>query len=441
MSPYSHRRILAIALPMILSNVSVPLLGMVDTAVVGHLDSPHYLAAVAVGSAVFGFLYTSFNFLRMGTTGLAAQAAGAADDARLRTVLAQGLASALLLGILLIALQRPAGAVAFRLIGAQGAVLGEAWTYFGTRIWSAPATLGLYALSGWLIGLQRTRAALAIVLVQNVANIALDLLFVPVLGWKVAGVAAATVIADYLALAFGVRIAWRAMGGAREGWSLAAVRERASLQRLFALNGHLLVRTMVLTGAFAFMTAMGARQGELVLAANALLIQMLYLLAYALDGFANAAEALVGRALGARDAAGVRLAVRRCMAWTAGVAAGIAAACALGGPALLALLTSLPGVLRTAIEYLPWLVAAPLVCAWAYAWDGIFVGATLSRQMRDTMLAAAAVFVVAWWALRPLGNHGLWAAFLLFNGARGIAQRWTWRRATGAAGAGGILPG
>jgi MATE family multidrug resistance protein len=269
--------------------------------------------------------------------------------------------------------------------------------------------------------------------VQNAANIALDLLFVPVLGWKVAGVAAATVIADYLALAVGASVAWRALGASRSGWSVALIREPESLRRLFTLNGHLLVRTIVLMSAFGFMTAIGARQGDVILAANAMLIQMLFMLAYALDGFANAAEALVGRAFGAGDAPGVRLAVRRCMQWTAGVALGITLAYFLFGDALLALLTGLPAVLAAAHEYLPWLVVAPLVCAWAYVYDGIFVGATLSRPMRDTMLMAAVVFLLAWWTLRPLGNHGLWAAFLAFNAARGFAQRWVWRRATDSA--------
>lgn len=410
---------------MILSNVSVPLLGMVDTAVVGHLDSPHYLAAVAAAATVFGFLYVALNFLRMGTTGLAAQAAGAGAGGTLRTVLAQGLLCAAGLGLALIVLQRPAGTLAFALIEPSERVLAEAWRYFSIRIWSAPATLALYVVAGWLIGAQRPRAALAVVLVQNGINIALDVLFVPVLGW---GVAYATVIADYTALAAGAALTRRVLAGQRGAWDVAQIGAPAGWRRLFALNAHLFVRTLALVFAFGFFTAMGARQGDLVLAANAVLMQLLLLLAYGLDGFANAAEALVGHAQGAGDARGRTLAVRRSLQWTAALAALVALAYLGAGAALVGLLTSLPEVLRTAYTYLPWLVAAPLVCAWAYVYDGIFVGATLSRQMRDTMLAALVVFLLAWWLLRPWGNHGLWAAFLLFNAARGAGQWWLWRR-------------
>jgi MATE family multidrug resistance protein len=431
--PGPHREILALALPMIASNLSVPLLGLVDTAVVGHLDSPRYLGAVAVGATVFSFLYTGLNFLRMGTTGLVAQASGARDGDALRIALVQGLTLDLLLGAMLIALQAPLGMLAFQLIGAEDGVGALAAEYFAIRIWSAPATLALFVTLGTLIGLGRTRAALATVLVQNLVNVALDLLFVPGFGWAVRGVALATLIADYAAGAFALAIVLRAVAAAPGTWRLRAAVAPADLRALLDLNANLLVRTLVLVGVFAFVTAAGARQGEIVLAANALLMQLLYLLAYGLDGFANAAEVLVGRATGARDPAALHAAVRRTLHWTGGVAAAIAAAYAAGGAAAVAALTSLPEVRATAVEHLPWLVAAPLVCAWAYLYDGVFVGATMSREMRNSMLAAAFVFAAAWWATRALGNHGLWAAFLLFNGARGATQGWLWRRRAAAA--------
>lgn len=418
---------------MILSNLSVPLLGIVDTAVVGHLDSPRPLAAVAVGATVFSFLYTGLNFLRMGTTGLLAQASGARDGTGVRASLAQGLALAVVLGLAIVALQTPIGTAALHLLGPEAPVRALAAEYFAIRVWSAPATLALFVITGALIGLGRAAAALAVVLVQNLVNVALDLAFVPGLGWGVAGVAWATLIADYVAAAFALAVTLRALPSLPGAVRMADVRDPARLRALLALNGHLLVRTLALVGVFAFVTAAGARQGELVLAANALLLQLLYLLAYGLDGFANAAEVLVGRAVGARDPAALRIAVRRALQWTAGVATAVAAGYALGGAALLGLFTSLDEVHAVAVQHLGWLVAAPLVCAWAYLYDGVFVGATMSREMRDTMLAAVVAFFAAWWLLRPLGNHGLWAAFLLFNGARGVAQWWVWRRRAAAA--------
>ena len=418
--PYSHQNIWRIAAPMILSNISPPLLGLVDTAVMGHLESPHYIGAVAVGSVVFGFLYLVFNFLRMSTTGLAAQAQGAGDESAIRVTLVQALMVAFAIAIALVVLQRPVGRLAFALIGPDAEVSRAAWEYYTTRIWSAPATLGTFALMGWFIGLQNARAPLAIVLVVNTLNIALDIVFVPVLGMRTGGVALASVIAEYVGLVYGLWLARAHLRGASA--SLAEVFDRARLRRLFTVNANLFVRTLALMFAFAFLTAMGARQGEVILAANAILINLLYLMAYALDGLANAAEALVGRAIGARDREGLHLAVRRSLSWCAGVAVLIATAYAIAGPAIVALLTDLPEVRETTNTYLPWIVAAPVICAWCYLYDGVYVGATLSREMRDTMLLSLVGFLVAWWLLRPLGNHGLWLAFMLFNAARALFQ-------------------
>lgn len=424
----SHRAILSIALPMIASNVAVPLLGMVDTAVVGHLDSPRYLGAVAVGATVFSFLYSGTNFLRMGTTGLVAQASGARDALAVRTSLVQGLAVAFALGIAMIALQVPIAALALRAIAPDADVLASAHQYVAVRIWSAPATLGLMVATGALIGLGRARGALVAVVTQNLVNVVLALAFVPGLGWGVPGVAAATAIADYVGFGLALAIVASAVRDDDSRLDLRTVLAPRRLRALLVLNSHLFVRTMVLVGVLAFVTAMGARQGQVVLAANAILLQFLFLLSFALDGFANAAEVFVGRAVGARDSASLTSAVRRGLQWTLGVSCAFVASYALGGAALIALLTSLDDVRETAREYLPWLVAAPLVCAWGYLWDGVFVGATMSREMRDTMLVSAVVFAIAWWALRPLGNHGLWAAFSLFSLMRGIAQWWVWRR-------------
>jgi MATE family, multidrug efflux pump len=418
---YSHAAIWRIAAPMILSNISPPLLGIVDTAVMGHLDSPHYIGAVAVGAVVFSFLYTAFNFLRMGTTGLAAQSYGADDAVGVRSVLLQALLVAFGVAAFLLLLQRPLGHLAFTLIAPGADVASAAWNYFSVRIWSAPATLATYALMGWFIGLQNARAPLLIVLVVNILNIVLDLLFVPVLGMRAEGVALATVIAEYAGVALAL---WLARRHLRGGLTLdtAVLFDGARLRQLFTVNVHLFIRTLALMFAFAFLTSMGARQGELILAANAILVNLLYVMAYALDGFANAAEALVGRAIGARDREGLRLAVRHSMQWCAGAAAVVAVVYALAGSSIVDAMTNLDAVRATTREYLPWMIAAPLICAWCYLYDGVYVGATRSREMRDTMLLALGVFLLSAWLLRGWGNHGLWLAFMLFNAARGIGQ-------------------
>jgi len=423
-------RVWRIAWPLILSNVSAPLLGMVDTAVLGHLDSAHYLGAVAVGAVAFSFLYTAFNFLRMGTTGLAAQAAGRRDADELRTVLGQALLLSLILAATMLLLRGPIGTLVLSLIGADPEVAGEARRYYDVRIASAPATLANFALMGWFIGVQNARAPLLIVLVINVLNVALDLLFVPVLGMTTRGVALASVIAEYAGLAAGLALAGRELARRPGSWRRADLLEPRRLSRLLSVNSDLLLRTLALMSAFALLTAVGARQGEIVLAANAILLNFIYLMAYALDGFANAAEALVGESVGGGDDSAIAQSVRASGEFSVVVAVTFAIAYALAGPAIIDLLTGLEPVRAAAREYLPWLVAAPLLCVWCYLYDGVFVGATMSREMRNTMLFA---FVVVYLPMLSLlvahaGNHGLWAAFLAFNVARGASQHWIWRR-------------
>jgi MATE family multidrug resistance protein len=420
-----QRDVLAVALPMILANVTVPLVGIADAAAVGRLDDPTSLAGVAVGATVFGLLFTALNFLRMGTTGLAAQAHGARDPAAGFAVLRQGLIVASGLAALLVLLATPLRIVAFALIAPEPAVLGEASAYFATRLLGAPATLALFVLTGWFIGRGDGRSPLAIVLVVNGLNVALDFVFVLGFGLAARGVALATVIAEYSGLALGLWLALRTRRGTGGPDRVPAPPWR----RFLEVNLPLLLRTLALMLCFAFLTAMGARLGSAVLAANALLLNFLYLASYALDGFANAAESLAGRAIGARDSAMFRRALGLAAQWTLGVSLLLSLLFWLGGPLLVDLMTTQAPLRALAREYLPWLVAVPLIGGWAFLFDGIFVGATLTRQMRDTMLfAALAVYLPAWWLLQPLGNHGLWAAFLLFFAARGAAQAWIlWR--------------
>ncbi|MCU0975043.1 MAG: MATE family efflux transporter [Steroidobacteraceae bacterium] len=429
-----HRDVLDVALPMILANVTVPLVGIADAAAVGRLDDPASLAGVAVGATVFSLLFTALNFLRMGTTGLAAQAHGARDEAASLAILRQGLVVALGLSALLVLLATPLRIVAFALISPEPAALAEASDYFDTRLLGAPATLALFVLTGWFIGRGDGRSPLAIVLLVNGLNVVLDFAFVLGFGLAARGVALATVIAEYSGIALGLWLALRARRAAGAPARAAA----PPWSQFLAVNLPLLLRTLALMLCFAFLTAMGARFGSAVLAANALLLNFLYLASYALDGFANAAESLIGRAVGARDGSMLRRALGLSAQWTLGVSLALSALFWLVGPLLVDLMTTQAPLRALAREYLPWLVAVPLVGGWAFLFDGVFVGATLTRQMRDTMLfAALAVYLPAWWVLQPLGNHGLWMAFLLFFAARGAAQAWVlWRLAR----RGGLLP-
>ena len=333
-----HHDIWLIAGPMILSNVSVPLLGMVDTGVTGHLDNPAYLGAVAVGSTIFGFLFGGFNFLRMGTTGITAQRFGARDFSGLRIALGQALIVSIAIAIAIIALQLPLSTITMRLIGPEAHIGVFAQQYFNIRIWSAPATLANYVLIGWFLGLQNARVPLIIVLAINVTNIILDLVFVLLLGMTVDGVASASVIAEFVGLTVGTAYAFAYL---KERPGHAAWRQLTALDEytaFFSVNLHLLVRTMALMFTFASVTAAGARLGGLVLAANAVLINMLHLMSFALDGFAHAAEALVGKAVGARDRASLERAVRLTLQWSLYVAVLFCVFFLLGGKPMIRLL-------------------------------------------------------------------------------------------------------
>jgi MATE family multidrug resistance protein len=418
-----------IAAPLILSNISVPLLGMVDTAVTGHLDSAVYLGAVAIGSTIFSFLYSGVNFLRMGTTGITAQCFGAGDDDGLRVALGQSLVVATAIAFLLILLQVPLNALATNLLGPGPEVAGYASEYFSIRIWSAPATLANYALIGWFIGLQNARVPLYIVLAINLMNIALDLVFVLLLGMKVDGVAAASVIAEFTGVAVGISFAMielRRRGGHLVMSHLTTLKEYA---QFFSINANLFVRTMALMFTFAFVTAAGARMGGLILAANAVLMNLMNLIAFALDGLAHAAEALVGKAVGARDRQAMHRSVQLTMRWSFCMAVGFSILFWLTGPSLIRLLTDIPEVVSTTLQYLPWVVAAPVIALWAYIYDGVFVGATRAKEMRNSMVASTfLVFVPAWFGFRFLGNHGLWLAFMIFLASRGLGMHIYYRK-------------
>lgn len=414
---------------MILSNISVPLLGMVDTGVTGHLESPVYLGAVAVGSIVFSFLYNGVNFLRMGTTGIAAQYYGADDFDGMRVSLGQAVVVALSVAALLLALQFPIGHLAMSLMTADPDISVHAFEYFSIRIWSAPGTLANMVLIGWFLGLQNARVPLLIFLTVNLTNIVLDLVFVVALGMKVDGVALASVIAEYAGLAVGLAFVARELQRHPGQWLAGKFTRLREYTAFFSVNANLFIRTMALMFAIAFVTAQGARMGEVILAANAIMMNLQNLTAFGLDGIAHAAEALVGRAVGRKDREALATAVRLCLKWSLWFAAGFSLLYAIGGPYLINLLTDLPAVRQAAMSYLPWMIASPLISVWSFLYDGVYVGATRARAMRNIMLVSTfVVFLPAWYLLQGFDNHGLWLAFMLFLASRGIGMHLGYQR-------------
>ena len=409
-STITNRSILAIAVPVMLSNVSTPLIGIVDTGVVGRIPDPAYIGAVAVGALIFTFVFWAFGFLRMGTTGLTAQALGAEDNDEIIAGLGRALLVALIAGLGLIALQWPIREIAFRWIGSSPQVEELARGYFNIRIWAAPATLANYALLGWFVGLGRTRTGLLLQLVLNLTNMALDALFVLGLGWGVEGVATGTVIAEMIAVIAGLFIASRHTHHFGGRFCFQRILQIDRLRRTLIVNGDIMIRSLALIFVFVWFMARGARQGDVILAANAVLMHFISTGAFFLDGLAFATEALVGRAIGAKNSESLSRSVRLTTLWAAATAVVISATILTLGPVFADMLSVDPEVRSTVRIYLFWAAGSPLLGVWAFQLDGIFIGATLSAEMRNAMLVSLAIFLVAWWTLQPYGNHGLWAA-------------------------------
>lgn len=429
MTRISNARVLKIAGPIVLSNATVPILGAVDTGVVGQMGAAAPIGAVGIGAIVLATLYCVFGFLRMGTSGMVAQARGAGDAAEVSAHLMRALMVAAAAGLGLIMAQAPLIAAAFLIAPASVEVEAMARAYLSIRIWGAPATIGLFALTGWLIAMERTRGVLLLQLWMNGLNIGLDLWFVLGLGWGVPGVAAATLIAEATGLVLGLWLARDAFAGGY--WrDRARVFARAPLLRMARVNGDIMIRSVLLQACFTTFLFLGAGQGDVRLAANQVLLQFLEITAYALDGFAFAAEALVGQAVGARNRVAVRRAAVVTGQWGAGGAVALAFIFALAGPAIIDLMSTAPEVRATARDYLPWLVAAPLIGVASWMFDGIFIGATLTREMRNAMLISVTVYAAALWLLLPaFGNHGLWAALMVLNATRGLTMATLYPRA------------
>lgn len=423
-----NRDMWRIAAPMILSNISVPLLGMVDTGVTGHLDNAAYLGAVAIGATIFTFIYMGMNFLRMGTTGITAQSVGAADPDGLRAALGQALLVGLTIALLLIALQIPIERFALRLIGGDAETQRFAAEYFSVRIWSAPGTLANFALIGWFLGLQNARVPFAIFLTINITNIVLDLVFVVILGMTVDGVALASVIAEYTGLMVGAMFAIGALREHSGQWPLQRLVSLSAYRAFFSVNLNIFIRTMALMFTLAFVTAQGARLGPHILAANAVLMNFQHLASFGLDGLAHAAEAMVGKAVGEKRRSVLIHAVKLTLKWSLIFAVGYTLLYLVAGRLIITMLTDLPDVRLTAYRYLPWLIVSPLISVWSFLYDGVFIGATRAKEMRDIMLASTfLVFLPAWYLTQPFGNDGLWFSLLLFMGSRGVGMHIAYR--------------
>lgn len=419
----THSKVWALAGPMILANLSTPLLGMVDTAVVGHLNSPVYLGAVALGAMLFTFLFWGFGFLRMVTTGLTSQANSHDKNHATRDVLLQSGLLALVIALLLLLLQSPIGWLAFQLIDGSPDVLAAAHNYYQIRIWSAPATLLNYAILGWLIGMGASRSALVIVLVINISNIVFDLLLVNHFGMKADGVALASVMAEYIGLLFAIGLL------SKRQLALKQIELKRELQLLLKnrkglnLHGNFMLRTLCLIFSFAFFTNQGAQQGDVTLAANMVLLNFITFMAYVLDGFANATEVMTGNAIGRSDKSMLKRSLILNGVWSFLIACLFSLLYFFFGSQIIGLLTSIDVVAMTASDYRFWVVLAPIIGVWSYLFDGLFVGATLGREMRNTMLVATfCCYLPAWYLLQGYGNHGLWAALMVLLAARGLCQ-------------------
>ena len=421
---HRDRQILQIALPSIVSNITVPLLGLIDVAIVGHLGSPAYIGAIAVGGMLFNIIYWIFGFLRMGTSGMTSQAFGKRDLTEVVCLLMRSVGIGLAVAFCLIALQIPIRQGAFLLIHPTDEVRILATLYFHICIWGAPAMLGLYGLTGWFIGMQNSRIPMYIAITQNIVNIIASLSLVYLCGMKVEGVALGTLIAQYAGLFMGLALWWKHYGklkrflkGGKNIW------QKEAMYRFFQVNRDIFLRTLCLVAVTLFFTSAGASQGEIILAVNTLLMQLFTLFSYVMDGFAYAGEALSGRYIGARNRKAFTDTVRHLFGWGVVIAVLFTLVYALGGNALLGLLTDDKKVIAAADTYFYWALAVPAVGIAAFIWDGIFIGATATRGMLLSMATAAVSFFVLYYGLHPvLANHALWLAFLTYLLMRGVMQ-------------------
>ena len=422
-----NKAILAIAVPAIVSNITTPLLGLVDVAIVGHIGSAVYIGAIAVGSTMFNMLYWLFGFLRMGTAGLTSQSCGAGDFHSSSASLRRALLMAFVFAAVLIVLSRPLGYLALDFLDADDATAPLARKYFSIAIFGAPVALGMYSLNGWLLGMQNTRSPMLVALLTNVVNIAISATLVFGFGMKIEGVATGTLSAQWIGFLTAMAVVWHKYHP--EKIPFAELIRRNALGRLFKINLDIFLRTLCLVGVTAWFTRAGAAQSVDILAANALLMQLFMFFSYFSDGFAFAGEALAGKHFGAGDNDALRRVVAALLRWGLWIALGFTALYFAAGEFVLRLLTDEGDVISTAKEYLPWAVSIPICGIAAFIYDGIFVGLTATRRMLVSVASGMAVFFIIYFALMPsMGNHALWLAFVTYLAVRGLSLHFLMRR-------------
>ena len=416
-----NREILKISIPSIVTNITVPLLGMVDVAIVGHIGDAGYIAAIALATMVFNLIYWNFGFLRMGTSGLTAQAFGAQDKEEYLNVLVRGIVIALSVAVILLLLQYPIAQLCKRLIDSSPRTIDLMLTYFYIRIWAAPATISLYVLKGWFLGMQNAASPMWVATVLNLVNIVFSLLFVYAFDAGIAGVAWGSVLAQYSGLLLAIIIWVR-----RYGHFWHDIRWRAALQwrkmiRFFQVNADIFLRSLCMIAVFTFIPYISSSMGDEILAANTLLMQLFTLTSYVMDGFAYAGESLVGKYVGAKDLFKVRLTIRYLMCWGVALAVAFTLLFVFGGEMLLRILAKDEAVIGTAMIYMFWTYLLPFTGFAAFIYDGIYIGATATAAMRNVMFVATAIFFIIYYALAAhWGNHALWFAFIVFLIFRGL---------------------
>lgn len=420
-----NKEILRLAIPNILSNISIPLLSTVDTALMGRMSESH-LGAVGIGAMIFNFVYWNFGFLRMGTTGMAAQAFGRKDNAEIIHIFGRAIIVALSVAALIVLLQKPFGEASFFLMNVPADQANLVSEYFYVRIYAAPASIALFAFMGWFFGMQNAIYPLLVTIILNIVNIVLSYLFVWHFDMGIAGVAWGTVIAQYVGLFLAIGLFAYKYNHLWQYHERKVVLQLDKFKQFLILNGDIFIRTFLLTFAFAFFHSQSAVLGEMVLAVNVILLQFLNWMSYAIDGFAFATESLVGKYFGAKDEKGTQKAIRYSFIWSFILALIFALSYWIFGTDLLAIFTDKAHILEAALPYLPWMILMPIIATPCYIWDGIYIGMTASVAMRNTMIMALLIFLGCYFVLVPIyGNNGLWLALTIFLGARGLVQ-WGW---------------
>ena len=418
-----NREILQIALPSIVSNITVPLLGLIDAAIVGHLGAASYIGAIAVGGMLFNIIYWIFGFLRMGTSGMTSQAYGQKDEAETMRILARSMGVGMLIALALIILQYPIERIAFTLMKATPEVERLASLYFRICIWGAPAVLGLYSISGWCIGMQNSRFPMYVAITQNIVNILASLVLVYGFGMKIEGVAIGTLVAQYAGLLMAAWLWTSHFKRLLPYIQLQTLLAKGAIRRFFQVNRDIFFRTLCLVAVTMYFTSAGAAQGEVILAVNTLLMHFFTFFSYIMDGFAYAGEALVGKHLGANDRPALRQMVHQLFVWGIVLSLVFTLVYGIGGKVFLGLITNEQSVITASSAYFYWVLAIPLAGFAAFLYDGIFIGATATRWMLYAMSIATIAFFLIYYGFREaMGNHALWLAFITYLALRGIVQ-------------------